>query len=117
MAWLRVTPHYKGRFPLDGGGATFGGYGQKEVTPDSVADYIANSNFPFIVKCDRDGKYLVDVPPVDVPVVPQVPVAPAEAPVPKSEAPAEAGSLAQDENPVPPVIEVVETKKAPKKGK
>lgn len=117
MAYLRVTPHYKGHFPLEGGGATFGGYGQKEVTPDSVADYIANSNFPFIVKCDRDGKYLVDVPPVEEAAVPQVPSAPPEAPAPKSPAPAEAGPLAEDENPVPPVIEVVETKKASKKGK
>lgn len=117
MSYLRVTPHYKGHFPLDGGGVTFGGYGQREVTPDEFADRIVKMNFPYIVHCSRDGQYLDDVPAVEVVKEVLVPAVKAEASAPKSEAPAEAGSLAQDENPVPPVIEVVESKKASKKGK
>jgi hypothetical protein len=66
MAWLRPTPHYKGHFPLDAGGVIFGGYGQKEVTPDTFAAQVAGQNFPYVVPCDRSGKYLVDVPAVEI---------------------------------------------------
>jgi len=66
MAWLRATAHYKGYFPLDAGGVMLGGYGPKEVTPDVFAAQVAAQNFPFVVQCDREGNYLVDVPAVEI---------------------------------------------------
>ena len=78
MAYLRATPHYKGSFPLDCGGFMLGGFGQKECTPDRLADMIAAANFPFIVKCDRLGTYLVDVPALTTEPAAEIPAQAAE---------------------------------------
>jgi hypothetical protein len=116
MAYLRATPHYKGAFPLDIGGVTLGGYGQKEITPDSFADMVAAANFPFVVKCDRNGKYLVDVPPVE-----PVQKAPEVLPEPKTEvepskSETEAGEVAPDSDALSASIEIEKPARS-KKGK
>lgn len=107
MAWLRVTPHYKGHFPLDGGGVQFGGYGPKEVTPDTFAAACAGQNFPYIVPCTREGKYLVDVPAIEVKVEVLVPEVKAE----KVTRAAEAKEEAVSDSTVGIEVEVSKTKK------
>lgn len=69
---LKLTEHYKGRLPVDMGGVTFAGYGFKDVQPDAFAEILVKANFPRLAPCDRDGKYLVDVPPVPVEKKPEV---------------------------------------------
>jgi hypothetical protein len=60
-----MTKHFKGSFPCDVGGLMLGGYGPKQVT-EALGKHIVKFGFPFVVECDKSGKYLVDVPPVKV---------------------------------------------------
>lgn len=115
--YLIVTKHFKGRFPVDMGGVTFAGYGQKEVENDFGARCAAQ-NFPMLVPCTITGKYLVDVPAVQETVVVLVPQVKAE-PAPKSEEfiETEVDTHSQQDE-VHPSIEIgEEPKKAVKKGK
>lgn len=105
MAWLRVTQHFKGHFPMDAGGVVFGGYGQKEVTPESFADACVKQNFPYVVHCSREGQYLDDVPAVTVVTTLVVPAVEAQV-APKSEAPAETGDVDTSSDALSSTIEV-----------
>jgi len=71
--WLRITPHYKGKFPVQVNGENFGGFGPRFVD-DKTGEATAKMNFPYCVPCDKDGKYLVEVPPVKVVVVANDPI-------------------------------------------
>lgn len=83
--FIRATEHFRGTFPVDVGGITLAGFGQKPVD-EKLGAYICKVNFPFVVECDKDGKYLVAVPEVKVltftdpsflePVVPKVSLPP-----------------------------------------
>ena len=117
--FLRLTDHFRGKLPVDAGGLVFGGRMPKEVD-DAFGERIAAMNFPYVAKCDRDGNFLVDVPPVKVAVF----VDAAVKEEPKVSLHAAAARTAstddgavQSEELVQPVIEAVDEKQALKKRK
>jgi len=110
--FLKMTEHYKGRFPVDVGGLVFGGFGQKEVE-DSLGKMIADANFPLCAPCDREGNYTVAVPPVKVLVFVDEPPAPKVEDVPAVEDTDEASVLTDEQ----PQVEAVTETKVKAKGK
>lgn len=104
--YLTVTEHYKGSFPVDIGGLQLAARGPRKVEPDEYAEKLLRMNFPYVVQCDENGKYLVEVPPLPEP--PVLVLAPPTEPVSKSETPAEdAGGQVSPEVADQPVIEPV----------
>lgn len=112
--YLKLTKHYKGSFPVDAGGVTFAGFGQKEVS-DAFGKLCVDANFPYVVPCTNEGVPLVDVPPVKEEVAPV-----AEAASEIATAKVEEVQVSEDGQTVDiqqPAIEVVDDKAAKKKKK
>lgn len=88
--FIKMTEHYRGRFPVDIGGLVFSSHNPREVE-DKFGDLLVRSNYPNAAPCTKDGRLLMKVPPLSEapkPVVPEVPKpAPEKEPEqPKSEA-------------------------------
>jgi hypothetical protein len=110
--WLRMTPHFKDKFPIDVGGLVFAGYNPKQ-TNDEFGQRLAAQNFPWCVPCTPEGEYLVDVPPVKtLQLVAEAVVPPVSLPK-KEEAEAVADTAAPEED-QPVVEEVTHTRKTKK---
>lgn len=63
--YITLTQHFKGKTPIDIGGFVISSRGPVLVS-DDLGKRILPKNFPFVVPCDKDGKYLVSVPAMKV---------------------------------------------------
>lgn len=61
--FIKITEHYKGRYPLDIGGLVFSGPNPREVE-DKFGELLAKSNYPVAVPCTKDGTLLMKIPPL-----------------------------------------------------
>ncbi len=116
--YIKLTEHYRGRFPADAGGVVFGGFGRKEV-PENVGKRIVKLTFPMVAECREDGSYVGEVPPVKVIEFPDTTPEPQVSlpePEPSTQSAVDAGVQTADED-QPTIEEVTETPKPKTRSK
>jgi hypothetical protein len=107
--YITLTGHFKGKTPIDIGGFVISSRGPVLVS-DDLGKRILPKNFPFVVPCDKDGKYLVSVPAMKV-----APPPPEKVIEPIADLQADSVEEVSDEEEKQPVFEPVVTGK--RKGK